>query len=141
MVPVDHRYVPPVITVSTAFITGTQSDRIIVGEAVAYVRAVDKRNIVDPRINWDKPLPLEPGQRTITVVIAQKGFHFVHHQPLTVEAGKQYEVRFKARTSAITGRGSCDLWIADKATGQPVTEVVTPESAPISVPLIIPIPT
>lgn len=93
---------------------------------------------------WDTVYPLTEGEHDITVRYSIGG-HYTQPTVITftAEADKNYQLDFVTDigTSWFSGHSYADIWIKDKATGQPVTEVVrtTPPPAPriISYPIII----
>jgi hypothetical protein len=137
----DQRYAAPPSGSAVAFIRGTHKGGLLSGGSTAYVRAVDDKQIIDPKTNWNVALPIAPGKRRITIAFMHRGFFSVFDQELEVTAGRTYEIRFDAKISVMDYSGACDVWIADAGTGAAVTASISSSSNGGEIPMIpLPIP-
>ena len=98
----------------------------------------------DYSATWDTVYPLTIGEHTMTVTYRMVG-HYTKATKInfTAEANKDYQVDFVTDigTAWMSKDSYADIWIKDKATGTPVTEVVQTAPPPalriVSYPVII----
>ena len=143
-------YQPPIIG-ETATITGKMEPRhtALVGDRIAYIMEIDGKRVPkdkkeDYSATWDTVYPLTTGEHTMTVSYRMAG-HYTKPTKISfnAEANKNYQLDFVTDigTAWFSKDSYADIWIKDKATDKPVTEVVrtTPPPAPrtISYPIII----
>ena len=148
--PSELIYQPPISSAS-ATVMGKMEPRhtALVGDRIAYIMEIDGKRVPKERKEeysetWDTVYPLTTGEHTMTVSYRMAG-HYTQPTKLsfTAEANKNYQLDFVTDigTAWMSKDSYADIWIKDKATGQPVTEVVrtTPPPAPrtISYPVII----
>ena len=107
-------------------------------------KRVPKARKEDYSATWDTVYPLTTGEHTMTVTYRMAG-HYTKPTKISfnAEANKNYQLDFVTDigTAWFSKDSYADIWIKDKATDKPVTEVVrtTPPPAPrtISYPIII----
>ncbi len=148
--PPELIYQPPV-SGEMASIMGKMEPRhtALVGDRIVYIMEIDGKRVPKERkedysATWDTVYPLTTGEHTMTVTYRMAG-HYTKATKLSfnAEAKKNYQLDFVTDigTAWFSGDSYADIWIKDKATGKPVTEVVrtTPPPAPqtISYPIII----
>ena len=148
--PSELIYQPPVPGES-ATIMGKMEPRHtkLVGDRIAYIMEIDGKRVPKDKKEsysdtWDNVYPLTIGEHTMTVTYRMAG-HYTKPTKLsfTAEANRNYQLDFVTDigTAWFSGDSYADIWIKDKATGQPVTAVVrtAPPPAPrtISYPIII----
>ena len=148
--PPELIYQPPVSGTS-ATIVGRMEPRHtkLVGDRIAYIMEIDGKRVPKERKEsysdtWDSVYPITTGEHTMTVTYRMAG-HYTQPTKITfdAEANKNYQLDFATDIgTAWFGKDSyADIWIKDKATDKPVTEVVRtappPEPRVISYPIII----
>lgn len=148
--PAELIYQTPV-SGQTATIMGKMEPRYtrLVGDRIVYIIDIDGKRVPKERKQeysetWDTVYPLSVGAHTMTVSYQMAG-HYTKPAKITfnAEANKNYQLDFVTDigTQFFDKNSYADIWIKDKATGQPVTEVVrtAPPTAPqtISYPIII----
>lgn len=148
--PPELIYQPPT-TGATATIMGKMEPRhtALVGDRIAYIMEIDGKRVPKERKEeysetWDTVYPLTTGEHTMTVSYRMAG-HYTKPTRIsfTAEANKNYQLDFVTDigTAWFSGDSYADIWIKDKETDKPVTEVVrtAPPPAPqtISYPIII----
>lgn len=148
--PSELLYQPPV-SGATATIMGKMEPRhtALVGDRIAYIIDIDGKRVPKGKkeaysATWDKVYPITVGAHTVTVTYRMAG-HYTQPTKLTfnAEANKNYQLDFVTDigTAWMSKDSYADIWINDKSTGQPVTEVVqtAPPAQPrtISYPIII----
>ncbi|WP_367109102.1 hypothetical protein [uncultured Psychrobacter sp.] len=148
--PPELVYQPPV-SGATATIMGKMEPRhtALVGDRIAYIMEIDGKRVPKEKKEvysdtWDTVYPLTTGEHTVTITYRMAG-HYTQPNKIsfTAEANKNYQLDFVTDigTAWLSKDSYADIWIKDKATGQPVTEVVRTAPPPvprtISYPVII----
>lgn len=121
----------------------------LVGDRIAYIIDIDGKRVPKDKkeaysATWNKVYPITDGTHTVTVTYRMAG-HYTQPAKLTfnAEANKNYQLDFVTDigTAWMSKDSYADIWIKDKATGKPVTEVVRtmlpPAPRTISYPVII----
>ena len=121
----------------------------MVGDRLVYIITIDGKRVPrdkkeDYSETWDRVYPITAGEHTLNVSYRMAG-HYTKPAKIsfTAEANKDYQLDFATDigTAWFSKNSYADIWIEDKATGKPVSEVVrtTPPPAPrtISYPVII----
>lgn len=132
--PPELLYQQPPSSGQTATIQGSLKPRYnkIVGDRIAYIINIDgKRLPLDKKQQykhlWNNPYTISAGEHTITTQYNMAGWFT---EPIkitfTAEANHQYQLDFVTDigTSFNSGNTYADVWIIDKATNKPVSEVV-----------------
>ena len=148
--PAELIYQPPV-SGATATIMGKMEPRhtSLVGDRIAYIIDIDDKRVPKGKkeaysATWDKVYPITAGEHIVTVTYRMAG-HYTQPAKLTfiAKANQNYQLDFVTDigTAWMSKDSYADIWIKDKTTGTPVTEVIrtTPPTAPktISYPIII----
>ena len=148
--PAELIYQPPV-SGATATIMGKMEPRHtqLVGDRIAYIIDIDGKRVPKGKkeaysATWDKVYPITAGEHTVTVTYRMAG-HYTQPTKITFNAiaNKNYQLDFVTDigTAWMSKDSYADIWIKDKATGEPVTEVVRtappPEPRIVSYPIII----
>jgi hypothetical protein len=92
-----------------------------------YVIAIDGVPVAAGRAGWSTPLPLKAGQRRLTLGFTRGVFAATADITLHAASEAAYQVRFATDAQFLGKNSYCEFWIADTATGQPVTERVRAE--------------
>ena len=148
--PAELVYQAPV-SGQTATVMGHLEPRYtrLVGDRIVYIMDIDGKRVPKERKGeysetWYTVYPLSAGEHTMTVTYRMAG-HYTKPTKISfnAEANKNYQLDFVTDigTAWLSKDSYADIWVKDKATGQPVTEVVrtAPPPAPqtISYPIII----
>lgn len=148
--PAELIYQPPVSGAS-ATVMGKMEPRHtkLVGDRIAYIMEIDGKRVPKDKKEtysdtWDNVYQITTGEHTLTVTYRMAG-HYTLPTKITfnAEANKNYQLDFATDigTAWFSRDSYADIWIEDKATGKPVTEVVrtAPPLEPrvVSYPVII----
>lgn len=148
--PAELLYQPPV-SGQTATIIGSSEPGYmsLVGDRIAYIMEINGKRVPKERKEeysetWDTVYSISAGEHTMTVSY-RIGGHYAVPAKITfdAEANRNYQLSFVTDigTAPFSKNSYVDFWVMDKATQQPVSDVVRsqPPAAPrvISYPIII----
>jgi hypothetical protein len=88
-----------------------------------FVSMIDGLFVVGARDRWNQPVSLTPGNHDITAEYRFSNFLARASLKLAARAGTAYRLVIGHGTEPANGRAYCEFWIADTATGNPVTPV------------------
>ena len=148
--PPELIYQPPV-SGQTATIMGKMEPRFtqLVGDRIVYIMDIDGKRVPKERkedysATWDTVYSISTGEHIMTVSY-RIGGHYAVPAKITFDAkaNQNYQLGFVTDigTTPFSKNSYVDFWVMDKATQQPVSDVVRsqPPAAPrvISYPIII----
>jgi hypothetical protein len=111
----------PAAELKPAHITGSEEASAMLDNFTAFVAAVDGRPVAAGRAGWQTPLALQPGPHRLTVEFNRGVFFARADIDFTAASDATYRVQF-ASDAQVFGKSSyCEFWIADAATGRPLT--------------------
>ncbi|MFZ5494061.1 MAG: hypothetical protein ACOZE5_01830 [Verrucomicrobiota bacterium] len=114
----------PALEPPPARITGSEEKSAMLDNLTVHIAAVDGVPVAAGREGWANPLSLKAGRRKLTLVFNRGVFTSRAEIEFAATSEAAYEVRF-ATDAQLFGKSSyCEFWIADAATGQPVTQRV-----------------
>lgn len=148
--PAELLYQPP-LSGATATIMGNLEPGYmsLVGDRIAYIMEIEGKRVPKERkedysATWNTVYPILIGEHTMTVSY-RIGGHYAVPAKITFDAevNRNYQLNFVTDigTAPFSKNSYVDFWVMDKATQQPVSNVVRskPPAAPrvISYPIII----
>jgi hypothetical protein len=92
-------------------------------ERTAYVLAIDGKRVMSGHRGWNTALPIQPGQRSITVAFQGGSFHTQVDLQMLAVAGGNYQIQFSTDVQLFGANTYCDLWIINIATQKPVSGI------------------
>ena len=123
-IPPELQYVPPSGPgTSLSTIMGSQEDSTFFDDFTAYIIGVDGKRVMSGRKAWSTPLPIQAGQRNITVMFQRGRSKAQADLVLQAVAGEQYQVRFSSDAQLFGANTYCDFWIVNMSTQTAVTEI------------------
>ena len=148
--PPELIYQPPV-SGQTATIMGKMEPRFtqLVGDRIVYIMDIDGKRVPKERkedysATWDTIYPIATGEHTMTISYRIGGHYAVPAKIIfDAEANRNYQLNFVTDigTEWFSKNSYVDFWVMDKATQQPVSDVMRSQlpAAPrvISYPIII----
>lgn len=148
--PPELIYQPPV-SGQTATIMGKMQPRFtqLVGDRIVYIMDIDGKRVPKERkedysATWDTIYPIATGEHTMTISYRIGGHYAVPSKIIfDAEANRNYQLNFVTDigTEWFSKNSYVDFWVMDKATQQPVSDVMRSQlpAAPrvISYPIII----
>lgn len=109
---------------SLAAIKGSQlNEGGFFGMHTGFVQMIDGLFVHAAADYWAQPLSLTPGEHNIIVGYAYSNFLSRTSFRFTAQAGVTYQIAIKNGKDAASDRLYCDFWLADTATGSPVSPV------------------
>ena len=124
--PPPNRFQPPAAGAEIAFLKGMEIKEpgMFGSDHTAYVISVGQLKVDQPEDNWDKPLAVLPGKRTIGVEYHYSNFHARAQLTVQLRPGVTYQLKIKpGREYEPDGPLFNEFWIEDTSNGQPVTDV------------------
>ncbi|WP_218690198.1 hypothetical protein [Psychrobacter sp. BF1] len=148
--PAELLYQPPVLG-QTATIMGSSEPGYmsLVGDRIAYIMEINGKRVPKERkedysATWDTIYPIATGEHTMTISYRIGGHYAVPSKIIfDAEANRNYQLNFVTDigTEWFSKNSYVDFWVMDKATQQPVSDVMRSQlpAAPrvISYPIII----
>ncbi|MBS0425110.1 MAG: hypothetical protein JSR71_11965 [Proteobacteria bacterium] len=124
-IPAELQYVPPAGQEgSLANLIGSkQKGALPDDERTAYVLAVDGKRVMSGQRGWNSALPIQPGQRSVTVAFQGGAFHTQVDLQMQAVAGGSYQIQFSTDVQLFGANTYCDLWIIDTATQKPASGI------------------
>jgi hypothetical protein len=114
---------PPGLTAETgATVIGSKQEisNVFVEDARTFIGAIDGQTTAHNRHEWDKPVLVAPGPRTIQIVLRQAAWSGSAAVPAALETGKWYVARGVKISPA-----HADVWMEEKESGKPISEKLT----------------
>ena len=125
-IPAELQYVPPIDQKGSSLATligSKQQGALPNDELTAYVLAVDGKRVMSGLRGWNSALPIQPGQRSVTVAFQGGAFHTQVDLQMQAIAGGEYQIQFSTDVQTFGANTFCDLWIIDTATQKPVSGI------------------
>lgn len=124
-IPAELQYVAPVGKEdSLATLIGLKQKGILPDdERTAYVLAIDGKRVMSGQQGWNVALPVQPGQRSVTVAFRGGAFHTQVDLQMQAVVGGKYQIQFSTDVQLFGANTYCDLWIIDIAVQKPVSGI------------------
>lgn len=124
-IPAELQYTPPADQEGrlATLIGSKQQGALPNDELTAYVLAVDGKRVMSGQRGWNSALPIQPGQRSVTVAFQGGAFHTQVELQMQAAAGGNYKIQFSTDVQTFGANTFCDLWIIDTATQKPVSGI------------------
>lgn len=124
-IPTELQYVPPIGQEGSfaTLIGSKQQGALANDELVAYVLAVDGKRVMSGQRGWNSALPIQPGQRNVTVAFRGGAFHTQVDLQMQAAAAGNYQIQFSTDVQSFGANTYCDLWIIDTVTQKPVSGI------------------
>jgi len=106
-----------------ATIKGSEESSALFDNFTAFIAAVDGQPVAAGRAGWDTPLEVKPGRHVLTGAFKRGVFSATAQLELLAVAHANYQLKYTTDAQLFGKNSFCDFWIADLATGQPVTAV------------------
>ncbi|WP_258039461.1 hypothetical protein [Nitrosomonas ureae] len=124
-IPAELQYITPAEQEgSLATLIGIKQKGVLPDdERAAYVLAVDGKRVMSGQRGWNTALPIQPGQRNVTVAFQGGSFHTQVDLQMQAVAGGNYQIQFSTDVQLFGANTYCDLWIIDIATQKPASGI------------------
>ncbi|MBJ7576258.1 hypothetical protein [Luteimonas sp. MC1828] len=126
-IPPELQYTPPVGDASLLATIGgniVDSKVPLFDNENSYTYAIDGKRVMSRKKDWGLPIPVLPGDRTITAGFEQGVYMAYAKVDATLVAGHAYQVHSSCNTRGLGAKFShCDFWIVDSATGKAISEI------------------